>query len=255
MRQIVYIVGISLIVCQFLPSCQTNSTEKEKLTADNIEDEVKDVPTEKVAGMAFNGIKDSLKKILHKPFFGKKEINGRILTFDQERAEFLNSDKAEFELSNVPTDTIFKIGSKVWIIPINNLELYGKQDEIILPKSQANIIKSIKLVKNEYNYDGGDIALEINFSETIQDNNGWYLMLNKELESKKWSRRNEIAKLSKDCKSKILNLNEGRIRPLLDLDGDNQPEFYVPYSDSNEGNLISICNSKNPINISFNSGH
>lgn len=78
---------------------------------------------------------------------------------------------------------------------------------------------------------------------------------NKQIE-KYWESTNPIHVLLKKDGAKWSKIYEDRKREtqvVADIDGDNFPEFYIPFPDSHEGNLVSINRKK--INIGFSSGH
>ena len=55
--------------------------------------------------------------------------------------------------------------------------------------------------------------------------------------------------------SKVYEDKKWSLKVVADINGDGFPEFYAPYSDSADGNLISIYSIGDPIDVGFSSGH
>lgn len=55
--------------------------------------------------------------------------------------------------------------------------------------------------------------------------------------------------------TKVYEDRNWQIQEIADLDGDGFPEFYKPYTDSSDGNLVAIYPKENRLDIDFSSGH
>ena len=199
-----------------------------------------------------NGLKKGSDRILHRPYFGIIDKNGRLTYKEEERIQLISGKVESIELDFLPTNEYFKKGQSVWVLSLGQEVLYAGGKELIVPAAVKNKIETIRLVKG-YNYNGGGIAVEIGLKNPVTPSNAFYVLLDRPHASKRWNIRDEFSKIPMSCKNAFEPEDRKQIRPITDLNNDGKPEYYFPYEDSMEGDIVDPC-GETQIRIQFMSG-
>lgn len=241
---IIFIIVFLGYSCQFeAPSTSVKKVKKQETITDTVLLNSSSAAQPPIAAYVFNGIKRGSKTTLYCPFFGDTLVQ-----------QFLASKAPKLSLQKIPGYDDFAIGKKVWIVKLGRQQMYERLPIIQVPESIPFEIDSIQLVQGNYRFNGGDVALEVSFENPLPEGIGWFLLTTKKQAAKTWHIEKEKARLFKQCPDRIKDFQFSEARPLTDLNGDGYPEFYFPFSDSNEGYLKSICEESKAINILFSSG-
>lgn len=232
--------------------------------------------------IGFTGVKHGTKNVLFSPWLGT-----------QEAEKILSSAVSEKTLDHLP-QIGSKVGQGIWVYSLGSksaqsnkltyirivkgaygfdggdvaLEVYLQID---LTSSGKHILMVGPLPKQNWKITDIDInkftaralrdlGAQGYGAQSISSKQGEFVLLTlNELPEEYWRESSPPVHIlfaqSGESWAKVYEDKKWSLEPSADFNGDGFPEFYAPYTDSADGNLISIYSSGVPIDVSFSSGH
>jgi hypothetical protein len=232
--------------------------------------------------VGFTGLKYKSKNILYSPWLGT-----------QEAKDILSTGGTEIRLEKIPGSSM-SVGKNVWIYNLDNKSTQNNQIADIrivkgtygfdggdvalevqleenlsssgkqvlmdkpLPDQTWKVVKvKVGKIKDEIFFDLLAKGYRVDEIDTKKEGPFLFFTLG-ELPEKYWRDSSPAVHIlfskSTGTWKKIYEDKKWSLEPSADMNGDGFPEFYAPFPDSADGNLISIYSKDKPFNIEFSTG-